>query len=199
MIAADLPKHPFFFLRHGETDWNRDGRIAGHTDIPLNAEGRAQAEAAAKKLAVERISRVVHSPLLRARDTAAIIAAGIGAPMTVVPGLAECQWGAMEGRIPTAGDFGWIDAWQRGEGPAGAETFFEFRSRVLAALADAIVPGEAGAGRTILVSHGGVYRVLREAMGHSPGFGGGDAEPVLCEPPFKARQPWRIVPLGGGV
>ncbi len=195
MSAIDLPRHAFFFLRHGETDWNREHRIAGSTDVPLNADGCKQAEAAAVVLAGERIARIVHSPLIRARDTAAIIAATTSAPLAVEAGLAECRWGEMEGQITTPGDYGWVDAWQRGDGPAGAETFVEFRNRVRNAMT-ATIRGETGeGGRVVLVSHGGVYRILREAFGHPPAFGGGNAEPLLCEPPAKQGQPWRIVPV----
>lgn len=125
-----LPARAFYFIRHGETDFNREHRIAGRTDVPLNAEGRQQAEAAAAALAGVSIVRIVHSPLIRARDTAAIIASRNGAPLSVDPNLMECRWGAMEGQVTPPGDFGWADAWSRGEGPEGAETFVEFARRV---------------------------------------------------------------------
>ncbi len=188
-----LPARDFIFVRHGETDFNREHRIAGHTDVPLNAEGRRQAEAAAAALAGMRIVRIVHSPLVRARDTARAIAARNGAPLSVDPDLAECRWGAMEGQVTPPGDFGWADAWSKGEGPEGAESFVEFAMRVRRAMAAAIVAPDDGP--VAVVSHGGVWRVLRETLGHAPAFGGRNAEPMLCEPPSKSGQPWRIVPL----
>ena len=59
-----------FVFRHGETDWNREGRLQGHTDTPLNATGLAQAEALAEQLRRHRLEAVVSSDLLRARTTA---------------------------------------------------------------------------------------------------------------------------------
>lgn len=189
-----LPFRPFYFLRHGETDFNREHRVAGHIDVPLNCEGRAQAADAARRLGGASVSRIVHSPLVRAAETARIVATTTAAPLAAEPGLAECRWGEMEGRITEPGDYSWVDAWQRGETPSGAETYVEFRSRALTAIAAAIASEDDG--RAVLVSHGGVYRILREALGHAGSFSGRNAEPLLCEPPARPGQPWRIVPVG---
>ena len=59
-----IPKRPFYFLRHGETDWNFEGRYQGQSDIPLNATGIAQAHAAADRLARVPIDRIVSSRLI---------------------------------------------------------------------------------------------------------------------------------------
>jgi broad specificity phosphatase PhoE len=61
-----IPRREFLFLRHGQTDWNREGRYQGLRDIPLNETGLAQARAAATALAAQRIDRIVASPLDRA-------------------------------------------------------------------------------------------------------------------------------------
>jgi len=60
---------PFWFLRHGETDWNAQGISQGNVDIPLNATGIAQARAAAERLRNRGIATIVASPLSRARVT----------------------------------------------------------------------------------------------------------------------------------
>ena len=60
-------------VRHGETDWNREHRVQGHTDVPLNAVGRAQAEALAESLADALLAGVYSSDLARARQTAEIV------------------------------------------------------------------------------------------------------------------------------
>jgi probable phosphoglycerate mutase len=92
-------------IRHGETDWNRDRRIQGATDIPLNDAGRAQARAAADALAVEfdRLGVtpvVVSSDLQRAHETARIIAAVLDADAPLLyPGLRERRYGAAEGML----------------------------------------------------------------------------------------------------
>lgn len=88
----------FTLVRHGQTEWNLVRRIQGTSDIPLNATGRAQARAAGRRLADRRYDAVVASPLVRAHETGAIMAAviGLGAPETV-PGLAERCYGEAEG------------------------------------------------------------------------------------------------------
>ncbi len=88
-----------FLFRHGETDWNREGRLQGRTDVPLNATGRAQAEALAEKLAPERIECVLSSDLLRASMTAAIVAEACAVPLFSDPGLRETQVGEAEGLL----------------------------------------------------------------------------------------------------
>jgi probable phosphoglycerate mutase len=99
-----------FVFRHGETDWNREGRLQGHTDTPLNATGLAQAEALAEQLRRHRLEAVVSSDLLRARTTARIVAEAIGLPLFTESGLREVDVGAAEGLL-------WAEAKMRfGEG-----------------------------------------------------------------------------------
>nr|WP_281372866.1 histidine phosphatase family protein [Kineococcus aurantiacus] len=85
-------------VRHGETDWNRDGRLQGRTDIPLNDTGRAQAQALAEQLAGQGWAAITSSPLSRARETARIIAAELG--LELLPAhddLVERRFGEAEG------------------------------------------------------------------------------------------------------
>jgi broad specificity phosphatase PhoE len=69
-----VPSRSFICLRHGATDWNRQGLFQGRTDNPLNDDGIAQAHAAAEKLRTVALAHVVSSPLLRAVQTAEVIA-----------------------------------------------------------------------------------------------------------------------------
>lgn len=94
-----IPARPFYFLRHGQTDWNVEGRIQGHTDIPLNATGIAQAHSAAIKLTGHPITRVITSPLLRALKTAAITAESVKLPLHIDKQLMERAFGSFEGRL----------------------------------------------------------------------------------------------------
>lgn len=84
-------------VRHGETDWNAEGRIQGQIEIPLNDVGRAQAQAAAAGLANEKFSALYSSDLQRARDTAATAAQILKLPLQLEPGLRERRYGAYEG------------------------------------------------------------------------------------------------------
>ena len=98
MSALPTPSRSFHCLRHGVTDWNRQGRFQGRTDIPLNDEGIAQAHAAARRLRNLRLDQVVASPLVRAAATAKIVAASSATPLAIDDGLIECDFGSLEGR-----------------------------------------------------------------------------------------------------
>ena len=98
MKALTAPSRSFLCLRHGATDWNREGRFQGRTDNPLNDEGIAQAHAAAEKLRAVELGHVVSSPLLRAVQTAEIIANVASKTVTLDQGLIELDFGSFEGK-----------------------------------------------------------------------------------------------------
>ena len=160
-------------IRHGETDWNRVGRIQGSTDIPLNNTGREQARAAGIALREGRSAgvpvTVVASDLARARETAEIIASELGASAPrVYPGLRERAYGEAEG-IEGAEFFRRWGGWGAADVP-GAEPLPELRERVLGALALAVRDHRRatapGAASLVVVAHGGVIReLLRHASG----------------------------------
>jgi len=104
-------------VRHGETDWNREGRFQGQIDIPLNANGRAQAEAASTFLAPVCIERAYTSCMARPRQTAeAILSAHPGVPLTSTTGLVEIGHGLWEGRLEREIAEGWpelLNDWKR--------------------------------------------------------------------------------------
>ena len=83
--------------RHGQTDYNLQGRIQGRVDIPLNGTGREQARRAADSIAVLKPTRIVSSPLVRARATAETLASLIGQSVEVDSALAEKSFGDWEG------------------------------------------------------------------------------------------------------
>ncbi|HTB04631.1 MAG TPA: histidine phosphatase family protein [Bradyrhizobium sp.] len=92
------PSRSFLCLRHGVTDWNRQGRFQGRTDIPLNDEGIAQARAAALRLQTVAFDHIVSSPLIRAVKTADIVAEASCKPVLVDADLIECDFGSLEGK-----------------------------------------------------------------------------------------------------
>lgn len=148
-----------FLVRHGETDWNRERRIQGRTDIPLNDTGREQALATGRLLARRRWDGIVTSPLVRAAETAAIIAAevGLGVPEPI-DALMERNYGQAEGL-----GFEEVDRrFPEGIHVPGRESREAVALRVVPALLRLAAerPGQA----IIVVSHGGAIRsVLNSA------------------------------------
>ena len=88
------------FMRHGETPWNREGRVMGRNPVELDADGRAQVEAAIPFARLLKPELIITSPLIRARQSAEIIASGVGGvAVTEDPQLAEVQYGRWEGMV----------------------------------------------------------------------------------------------------
>ena len=88
-----------YIVRHGETDWNREGRYQGQLESHLTQTGSAQAEALAQALSSAPIARVTSSPLARCFDTAAPLASRLGLTVEVEPRLIEIGHGTWEGRL----------------------------------------------------------------------------------------------------
>jgi len=91
-----MPSTRICLVRHGETEWNAEGRVQGQTDIPLSAVGRAQARAAAESLARHGFSAIYSSDLLRVRQTAAPAAERLGLPVVLDAQLRERHYGIFE-------------------------------------------------------------------------------------------------------
>jgi probable phosphoglycerate mutase len=109
--------------RHGETAWNALGRLQGHTDIPLNETGRAQARALADGVAAAGIAAVVTSDLARARETGEIVAAALGLAAPVIePGLRERRFGVFEGLTRDECATHHPEAWRAWEPPSAASS-----------------------------------------------------------------------------
>jgi probable phosphoglycerate mutase len=135
-----VERRVLFLFRHGETDWNREGRLQGHNDTPLNATGLAQAEALAEQLRAHRVEAVVSSDLSRALTTARIIAEALALPLVIERGLREVSVGLAEGMLweEAKARFGaeLTERWYIDDDVAfpGGETGFETLTRGLAAL-----------------------------------------------------------------
>ena len=141
-------------VRHGETEWSRDGRHTGTTDIPLTDHGRDQARAAAGLVRALPIDRVRCSPLARARETCALL--GLPLEPELDPDLVEWDYGAYEG-ITTAEIRGTVPDWTVWFGGCpGGETPEQVAARVDRVIAAA----RAAGGTTLVVAHGHVLRVL---------------------------------------
>jgi 2,3-bisphosphoglycerate-dependent phosphoglycerate mutase len=129
-----------FLFRHGETDWNREGRLQGQNDTPLNATGLAQAGVLAERLRRYRLEAVVSSDLSRALTTAQVIAEALRLPLMIERGLREVSVGRAEGMLweEAKARFGaeLTERWYSDDDVAfpGGETGFETLTRGLAAL-----------------------------------------------------------------
>ena len=178
-----LPDIPFWFLRHGETDYNAAGLSQGALDIELNATGRAQAERAGPLLAGRGITAIVSSPMLRTRETTNIINEFLRLPVSYEPDLREVIFGRMEGKplLP------WFPEWLEGRyTPEGSESFPSLTTRVEAALTAAL---EAREGPLLIVAHGGVFRAIRDLMGLPKEGHTSNAVPLFCMPD---EESWQI-------
>jgi probable phosphoglycerate mutase len=159
-----------YLVRHGETDWNADGRLLSFTDEPLNPEGERQAQALATDLSNLCWDRAFTSPLVRARRTAQIVL-GVrpDAPTLVVDDrLREMDFGPYEGWSETQLDADPIAATRRREGAqipgVEAEEEVAERARTFVASLDAD-------GTTLVVGHGRMLRILiAVALGLPPSF-----------------------------
>jgi probable phosphoglycerate mutase len=182
-----LLRQPFWFLRHGETDWNAQGLSQGRTDIPLNRVGEMQAERAGHAMRSSRLATIVASPLVRARRTAEIVAAPLGLSVLLDDDLAEVDFGDQEGQ--PMGD--WYDDWIAGTyTPHGAETFAMLLDRAVRGVNAAL----ARPAPVMVVAHGALFRALRLALGHEPNVRTPNALPLLVTPPKHGGTAWDIAP-----
>src|ERR671910_3317781 len=138
--------------RHGETDWNRELRIQGSSDIELNELGRRQAQSLAQELTDVDLDAIYSSDLARARQTAEAVAATHALEVRFDARLRERSFGSWEGL--TREDIDELPAGSHHDG----ETDEEVRARVLEAIAEiaAAHPGE----QVLVVSHGGALNAL---------------------------------------
>jgi probable phosphoglycerate mutase len=166
--------HTLYFIRHGETDWNAEARLQGQRDVPLNDFGRVQAEEAGARLRgiVLRYEDLdyVASPLSRTRETMELLREAIGLPPAsyrMDDRLRELTFGAWEGLT-------WKEVRQRDSRGARARDIDKWRfvppkGESYAMLAERVAPVLADLTRdTVVVSHGGVARVLLALLGHVP-------------------------------
>jgi len=151
-------------VRHGETEWNAEGRYQGWTDVPLNETGKRQAVALGRRLAREDIHAIYASDLRRAWETAMIIAAPHGLPVRSERRLREIDFGIWEGltyseikqRHPQI-----LTAWEADPLSVvlpGGESLGQVSTRIQATLKDI---AQAHQDQTVLlVAHGGSLQVL---------------------------------------
>jgi broad specificity phosphatase PhoE len=149
-----------YLARHGQTDWNLDGRLQGASDIPLNATGRRQAGALAARLKGVHLDAVYSSALKRSRDTADIVHGAV--PLRPLAGLNERRLGAFEGRHGDA------DYERRSQLPDdtldGGESLTQFFARIRTTLNGILARHPSGA--ILVVGHGATNQMIVRALFH---------------------------------
>lgn len=150
-------------MRHGETAWNREGRVMGRNPIELDADGRAQVQAAIPFARLIEPELIITSPLARARQSAEIIAAGMGGiSVAEDPQLSEVMYGRWEGMVydDLIEDPDYIHYREHPlDAPTpGGETITQVQSRGVEAVRRAI--GDNSGRRILFVSHGDIIRTV---------------------------------------
>lgn len=185
-----LIHRPFYFLRHGETDWNLNHQAQGQIDVPLNATGVAQAKRAAEIVKGLGIAKICASPLSRAYETARHSAEVVGLDIHVVENLRECGLGADEGRMH---DGIWFNDWRAGRYvPEGAETYEGFLTRAIGGVNDALnhAAEHVGNGPLLIVAHGGVFWSVLHHAGLRVDRNAGNGEVFRFTPPADDIPQW---------
>jgi len=155
-------------IRHGETQANAEGRYQGALDIGLNESGQRHIARLADEVAATQapFDRLLASPLLRTRESAAILSRQLGLPVELVPAFRESDVGLLDGMTQVEARTRYPELWARNitrrwaESPPGGETIDEVIARVslgLTELASTMQQGE----RILLVAHGVVAKVIR--------------------------------------
>jgi len=144
-------------IRHGETDWNAQGKLQGKTDIPLNHTGKRQAEECGEFLNADDYDILIHSPLIRAKQTAEIINEQLGLPMVEMRDFAERSFGDAEGMTIEERNRKYPDHHY----PNG-ETRTSFNERVMEGIAK--VNQQYLNQRILLVAHGAVIGAILSVL-----------------------------------
>ena len=187
-------------VRHGETAWNRDTRIQGHTDIPLNARGQWQAQQLGLSLSEEAFAACYASDLSRASATAQAVAAHHRLPVARHLGLRERCFGEFEGQTWKELESRFPEetlAWRKRVpdfAPPGGESLLQLQARVVAAVTEIAAkhPGEQ-----VLIVSDPLHMRRAMAMAAAEGFNARPAptptsryRSLATQIPFLAREVW---------
>jgi alpha-ribazole phosphatase/probable phosphoglycerate mutase len=152
-----------YLVRHGQTDWNLEMRFQGKEKIPINETGKNQARLLSQRLSKEEFTAVYSSPLLRARETAEIIAGRHGLTPHLVVGIREICFGCWEGKTYSEmneKEQNDVDRWlldPENSSISGGETFKHFKERILQSYKELL---SINGRNFVLVSHAGAIKVL---------------------------------------
>ena len=158
-----MPASTIYLMRHGDSRRDAVKRYIGQTDHPLNRTGRAEAEFWRRELQQVPFGRIVSSDLVRALETAQIIAGGDGKSVEICAGLREIRMGAWDGRPVDEIRHDFPDEYERrgamisGHRPPGGESFDDLARRVLPVFEELVL---GSSGNLLSVGHAGVNRVI---------------------------------------
>ncbi|MCQ2506135.1 MAG: histidine phosphatase family protein [Lachnospiraceae bacterium] len=154
-----------YIIRHGQTDWNKNGKLQGGTDVPLNENGREMARNLSVAIKDVKFDRMYCSPLCRARETAEIVKRDRAIELLADERIHEISFGVCEGvdyRPPKEDTPIWNFFFNTGEyeAPEGAETLESIIERAKNFLIDEIEPLEGKYERIAIVAHGAMNKAL---------------------------------------
>ncbi len=189
-MINNIPKSSFYFVRHGETDWNLKHVLMGRQDISLNNNGLAQAEHAAYTLTYVEISKIFSSTLNRASKTANIIADICELEVEKMEGLCERGFGLLEGKnkeesltILSTSDINL---------PKDVEPYQDFERRVLLSLNKILSSNYT---YPLIVSHGGVFVTLLKLLNCKQDLSCDNGRIFFFTPSVLWLDKWDVEPL----
>lgn len=174
-----VTKKSFYFIRHGQTDWNFKGLCMGHSDIPLNEQGRMQARSVVLSEEKHAVKRIYYSPLIRAKETMELITDAINCPKIPLNSLKEWHFGLWEGTPWYARNITSLDSIN----PPQGETKDDFFKRTLEGINIALDSEDT----TLIIGHTGTYWAICHFLG-LPIININNCELVLFEYCFSEKQ-----------
>lgn len=147
-----------YVTRHGETTWNKEGLVCGRADVPLTKKGYQQAETLAKKVSELEIpiTKILHSPLQRAKETARIVSEHNDLPMTSDARLVEMDFGRFDGTPANEPEFQFYRKQMAQRFPDG-ESYFDMYHRVVPLIEECLADKNE---TYLLVCHNALIRTL---------------------------------------
>jgi len=177
--------HRFLFVRHGESEANKQKIFAGSMEFDLTDKGIEQAKEAARNLEGEKIGSVFASPMKRTWKTSEVIADALGGlSIEPIPGITERCYGEWEGQSNVGMD--------RSLSPPGGESPAEFNTRTISALEPV-----TGSPTILLIAHSGTFRALHDhLLGVAVYNSVKNGIPIAFSPPIADGEPWTFESLG---
>jgi broad specificity phosphatase PhoE len=186
------PNSSFYFVRHGETDWNKENKIMGWKDIELNDNGREGAEHAAYILKELEIDKIYSSDLKRAAETAEIIAQICELEFEKMEGLRERYLGKYEGKTKSIGFSKGLSFLSDLNNIKDAELYKDFERRVINSINKIMSLGHM---YPLIVSHGGVFQCLVNVLSSRKDFTCSNCEIFYFSPSVINKNEWDIIPI----